>query len=86
MENRSNLFEEHNKEYGTQEAGYWRFEGRENLYRGLFNLVGNKSSCFYTNSQTEKYPPQVNHMEELTPSKEMDTVIKSAVLLRYSNQ
>ena len=29
------------------------------------------------------FSSQVNHMEELTPSKEMDTVIKSAVLLRY---
>ena len=66
VENRSKLFEEHNKEYGTQEAGYWRFEGRENLYRGLFNLVGNKSSCFYTNSQTEKYQNVIFHPRSTT--------------------
>jgi len=63
VENRSKLFEVHDKEYGTKESEEWRFEGTETLYRGLFNLV--------------------NHMEELTPSKEMDTVIKSAVLLRF---
>jgi len=62
LENRSKLFEEHDKEYGTKESEEWKFEGTENLYRGLFNLV--------------------NHMEELTLSKELDCVIKSAVLLR----
>ena len=39
VENRSKLFEEHDKEYGTKEAGEWRFEGTETLYKGLFNLV-----------------------------------------------
>jgi len=63
VENRSKLFEVHDKEFGTKEPEDWTFEGTETLYRGLFNLV--------------------NHMEELTPAKEMETVIKSAVLLRF---
>ena len=39
VENRSKLFEEYDKEYGTKEEEEWRFEGTETLYRGLFNLV-----------------------------------------------
>ena len=41
LENRSKLFKEHNKEYGTKQPEEWKFEGTENLYRGLFNLVCN---------------------------------------------
>ena len=81
MENRSRLFEEYDKEYGTKEDGEWRFEGTETLYRGLFNLV--RQWIVVKKGQISlSLSCQVNHMEELTPSKELETVIKSAVLLR----
>ena len=79
VENRSKLFEEYDKEYGTKEEEEWRFEGTETLYRGLFNLVSSASGLCQISLSLSC---QVNHMEELTPSKELETVIKSAVLLR----
>ena len=73
----------HDKEYGTKEQEDWTFEGTETLYRGLFNLVGNRGSKGSDFKNSKLFSSQVNHMEELTPSKEMETIIKSAVLLRY---
>ena len=54
LENRSKLFEEHDKEYGTKESEEWKFEGTENLYRGLFNLVC-KLFLFWVPLQITKY-------------------------------
>ena len=41
----------------------WRFEGDENIYKGVYNLV--------------------NHLDKMSGEKELNTMIKTAVLLRF---
>ena len=46
-----------------EEPDSWRFEGDENIYRGVYNLV--------------------NHLDKMTGDKELNIMIKTAVLLRF---
>ena len=39
MKNREKLFSDYNPEYGVNEEETWIFQGDENIYKGIYNLV-----------------------------------------------
>ena len=62
-QNKETLFSGYNPQYCVDEPDTWRFEGDDNIYKGVYNLV--------------------NHLDKMSADKELNTMIKTAVLLRF---